>query len=413
MKTQTALFVLKPFKNRNGVTSYRVSGWLHGERIRKNFKTRQEAVVEKSTLEIKAAQIASGLRPTATILSPEQQSEAEALFLKIKPLNHSLSFYVDYALKNYREVEHKIPLTNAVFEYRAQRAQDHAKGLISVSQIKAIKNNMTHLCNSFPNVLVSDITPDHLRTFFGRGNATLKTHNNRRGIVSTFLKFAMDKEWISKNPVAKIPQYRIAHKRGSAATLSANQAAELMEYVETFHEGRLASYFALCLFAGIRPDIDQGEIAKLRPEHINLDTKVIRIEPEVSKVNMKRNITIQPNLDAWLSAYPLKKYPVVITNMKYLRIRISKKFNLTHDVLRHTFISMHVAKFRSMGDTALQAGNSEEIIRKHYLDVKSQSEAEVFFSIMPKLRAVPKAVAPTTPASAAPLASSDPISRAA
>jgi len=34
-----AVFAVKPFKNRNGSTSYRVSGWLLGERIRQNFKT--------------------------------------------------------------------------------------------------------------------------------------------------------------------------------------------------------------------------------------------------------------------------------------------------------------------------------------------------------------------------------------
>jgi hypothetical protein len=45
---------------------------------------------------------------------------------------------------------------------------------------------------------------------------------------------------------------------------------------------------------------------------------------------------------------------------------------------------MFVAKFRSMGEAALQAGNSESIIRKHYLDLKSSGEAEQFFGILPK-----------------------------
>ena len=52
--------------------------------------------------------------------------------------------------------------------------------------------------------------------------------------------------------------------------------------------------------------------------------------------------------------------------------------------MRHTFISMFVAKFRSIGEAALQAGNSESIIRKHYLDLKTTEEAEQFFGILPK-----------------------------
>jgi hypothetical protein len=66
------------------------------------------------------------------------------------------------------------------------------------------------------------------------------------------------------------------------------------------------------------------------------------------------------------------------------RAAIGKQLGLSHDVLRHTFISMFIAKFRSLGEAALQAGNSESIIRKHYLDLKSKEEAEQFFGILPK-----------------------------
>jgi hypothetical protein len=45
---------------------------------------------------------------------------------------------------------------------------------------------------------------------------------------------------------------------------------------------------------------------------------------------------------------------------------------------------MFVAKFRSIGEAAIQAGNSEAIIRKHYLDLKTTKEAEEFFGVVPK-----------------------------
>lgn len=111
---------------------------------------------------------------------------------------------------------------------------------------------------------------------------------------------------------------------------------------------------------------------------------MIHVEPEVSKVRMKRNVIIQPNLAAWLRAYPVDKHVIVPPNLDEVRTRIAKKFNLSHDVMRHTFISMFVAKFRSMGEAALQGGNSESIIRKHYLDLKNPVEAEQFFCILPR-----------------------------
>ena len=162
-----------------------------------------------------------------------------------------------------------------------------------------------------------------------------------------------------------------------------------MEFVEGYEGGEMVPYFAICLFAGIRPCIRFGEITKLQQESVKLETNVIHIEPEVSKVRMKRLVTIQPNLAAWLKAYPLDKFPITPPNAVNMHRRICKKFGLSHDVLRHTFISMFVAKFRSMGEAALQAGNSEAIIRKHYLDLKSKEEAEEFFGVMPRHRAVP------------------------
>ena len=44
---------------------------------------------------------------------------------------------------------------------------------------------------------------------------------------------------------------------------------------------------------------------------------------------------------------------------------------------------MTVGAFRSVGDASLQAGNSEAVIRKHYLDLKSVEEADQFWHIVP------------------------------
>ena len=75
-----------------------------------------------------------------------------------------------------------------------------------------------------------------------------------------------------------------------------------MERLETYEGGRWVPYFALCLFAGIRPGVPHGEITKLKPEAIDLDSGVILISAEVSKVREPRKVVIQPNLAAWLRA---------------------------------------------------------------------------------------------------------------
>lgn len=380
------VFVVSEFKNPSGEIVYRLYGRVDGQRIRKNFATRAEAEAERQARELALLHEATGMRVAATRLTDDQLHQAEGAFALIQGKPQGLLFYVDFALKNYRAPEHEKPLADAVREYLAKKKEDHDRTLLSPRQLKSITYELGVLQRHFKSGPVSQFTVPILTTYLNRGKPCLKTYNNRRGLISTFFKFCLQNDWVVMNAVEKTPHHRINHRRGSAVTITAERAAELMHYVETLEGGKLVPMFALCLFAGIRPCVRFGEITKLKPESVRLDTGVIRIEPEVSKVRMPRNVTIQPNLAAWLRAYPLEKFAIVPPNTMNVRQRICKKFGLTHDVLRHTFISMFVAKFRSMGEAALQAGNSEAIIRKHYLDLKSAAEAELFFSILPKKR---------------------------
>ncbi len=376
-------FSVNRFDNRHGVFSWRVDGRLNGVRIRRNFKTQEEAAAEKASLEIKALQLAKDLRSVATELTPEQVRDAEMAFRRIGDGQHSLLFYVEFALANYREPATQKPLADAVADYVATKEHEREQDLLSEAHLARLKRDLDQLKKHFPEAMVSDLTASKLLEYFEARRAARKTFNNRRGFVSTFLKFCFQRDWIADNPLAKIPQRRIRRRRTGSATLTAAHAKGLMEFIEENHPSAVP-FFALCLFAGIRPCLRSGEIHRLKPEHVRPAENLIRIDGEVSKVREPRTIAIQPNLAAWLRAYPLKQFSIIPANLQHIREKAVEKFGLSHDVMRHTFISMFVAKFRSIGEAALQAGNSESIIRKHYLDLKEAAEAEQFWGIMPK-----------------------------
>ncbi|MGH7997374.1 MAG: tyrosine-type recombinase/integrase [Opitutaceae bacterium] len=377
-------FVISQFTNPSGDVVFRVSGSLDGKRIRKNFPTRADAEAERQALDIGDLQSKAGVRPAITRLTDEQLHEAEAVFQRLVGRPQPLSFYVDFALTNYREPEKQKPLAEAVTEYVAAKEHEFAQGQLSTDQLKRIRCDLRRLKNHFGSVTVAELTAPNLLAYLELGQPGLKTYNNRRGIVSTFLKFAFHRGWVTENPIAKVPHHRIRRKRGSALTLSAAQAAAFMEKMESFEGGRWVPYFALCLFAGIRPSVPGGEITRLKPEDIDLERGEISISAEVSKVREPRRVKIHPNLATWLRAYPLSKFRIVVPNGQQRRSRIAQEHGLTHDVLRHSFISFFVAKYRSIGEAAIQAGNSESIIRRHYLDLKSTEEADQFFGILPK-----------------------------
>lgn len=376
-------FVISEFTNPSGNIVFQLYARLDGQRFRKNFPTREEAEAERQIQEIQLLQRETGIRAAATRLTDEQLHEAESVFRRIAGHTQSLSFYVEFALANHREPVTQKLLSEAVTEFRIIKDHELEQDLISEPYLTRVKRDLKRLQKHFPDATVADVTGTKLIDYLEARKAVHKTFNNRRGVVSAFLKFALQREWIAGNPLLKIPPRRTRRRRGGAVTFDAAQAKGLMAFVED-HYPAAVPFFALCLFAGIRPCLRTGEILRLQPSHVKTETNVIRIDGEVSKVREPRNVTIQPNLAAWLRAYPLKKFPIIPANLQHVREKVAQKFPLSHDVMRHTFISMFVAKFRSIGEAALQAGNSETIIRKHYLELKMPDEAEQFFGILPK-----------------------------
>lgn len=357
---------------------------MHGVRFRKNFKTREEAAAEKSALETQAAQTTNGMRSIATSLTVEQVREAEVVFQRLRSRPCPLSFYVDFALGNYKEPDQQKKLAVACADYVAAKQREFDQDQLSAAQMRHIRWEMKRLTDYFSTQSVAEITSGALIAFLESGQAGMKNHNNRRGLLSTFFKFAFQRGWTAENPILKVPHFRMRRKRGCARTLSIEQVRAVMEYAENHHGGALVPYFALCLFAGIRPGVPLGEITRLKPEMVDLDAGVINISADVSKVREPRKTIIHPNLAAWLRAYPMKNSAIMVGDFNNRRKKFSKLLGLSHDVMRHTFISMFVAKYRSIGEAAIQAGNSEAIIRKHYLDLKTPKEADEFFNIMPK-----------------------------
>jgi hypothetical protein len=169
----------------------------------RNFRTREETAAEKAVLELRDLQATSVLRPAMSWLTEEQLREAESAFRRLPAEALALTRNLDYALIHYRAQLQEVPLDQAIGEYIGKKKLEF-----------------------------------------------------ERGILSTFFKYAQRAEWIPTNLIEKTPHHRIRHRRGSATTLSAETSAQLMAYVEQFHGGIFVPYFALYLFAGIRPCIE-------------------------------------------------------------------------------------------------------------------------------------------------------------
>jgi hypothetical protein len=137
--------------------------------------------------------------------------------------------------------------------------------------------------------------------------------------------------------------------------------------------------------------VREGEIQKLAKlpnleRIIDFERGVIEITRDIAKVRCERKVKIRPALRQWLTAYPTNKYPILPKNHDAMISEVRRKCGLVgkDDVLRHTFISMNVSAFRSVGDAAIESGNSETIIKRHYLNLTTEAEAGLFWQITPE-----------------------------
>jgi len=260
------------------------------------------------------------------------------------------------------------------------------------SQYVNLKKTASRFALAVPDKRLHEITATDVEGWLQSLRVKPKTWNNYRSELNHFFAWCIDREspWIESNPVKRIVHHKI--RMGIPEILTVSEATALMEHVENYRrhrrsqKGEWSLFFALALFAGIRPDFVHGEMAKLSKlglaNFVDLDNNVIRITPDVAKTKDLRSITIQPNLREWLLRYPPETTRLIPSDPTHAYVDIRKGFGLAHDVLRHSFISYHVGQFRSIGDTALQAGNSERMIKKHYLNLVH--DASEFWQITPK-----------------------------
>jgi len=359
-----------------------------GKRLRRKFKDLREAEAFKATEDVRLLNLASALNNVATRLTEAQVREAEDAFQRLGE-HYSVREAVDFFLRHSREPDFKISLRDARRKFLDGKEREGVRDR-SLTQLEStIKRFEAFL----ENCLLHEIgEPDverflkSLRAKDGVHAASKKTWNNYRADLSSFFSWCCDpqRRWLNGNPTVGVRKYRKLD-REVPEILTIKQTLKLLRDVEDYRDGAMVRYFALALFAGLRTGPD-GELHKLarhpdRDKLIDLKRGVIHIPAEISKTRSKRQIVIRENLRLWLEKSNAEILP---TGHDRMIRELRKKHNLSHDQLRHSFFSYHIAAFRSVGDASLEGGNTESVVKKHYLNLATQREGLAFWRVAPK-----------------------------
>ncbi len=414
--------------------TYLVQGWKDetGRWARKRFRDRQQAEAFMAVKRLEVETRGDVLRPIVSRLTQAQAKDAETALDRLAALAAESAGTAAPATLC-EAVEHYARHWRASVSVEAMPFRDARRAIVSDKERAGRRaRSVTELdisLRAFERWLLmqprytegsvdTDWTPpvheigradvaaylDSLRSRAGLV-ASPKTRNNIRGDLHGFFDWCrgvrngkplpgVTRRWCVENPVADIAKENV--RSSEPQILSIEAARALMRHVEKWGGGRLAPFFSLAAFAGLRPG-RAGELRKLavhpdlwkpckaaggRPL-IDLERGILTVPAEVSKTGRRRIVTIQPNLRAWLERFP---GPILPDGAETATRRVRGVCSLAHDVCRHSFISYLVGLTGSKARAALEAGNSERVIDKHYLHIPTAPEAREYFAIMPTAR---------------------------
>ena len=160
--------------------------------------------------------------------------------------------------------------------------------------------------------------------------------------------------------------------------LAPDQFRELLDKAPP--EWRLA--LAIGGLAGLRTE----EIAGLRWEDLQNEQGRILVRAEICKTGRRRFVPILPSLAAWVAVSKPQPGNMVAPRigLDALVKRLKRRGGgWVRNGLRHSFGSYRAAVVKSAGQVALEMGNSEAIVRRHYLEVQPIEIAKQWFLTAP------------------------------
>ena len=301
---------------------------------------------------------------------------------------------------------------------------------LSDEYLRHLRYDMKKFAAAFHGNIGAVMGPDIDKWLRGLG-VSPRTRNNLRASVQTLFAFAKAQRYLPKD-----------HDEIDSVMLAKNSVSEIeiftpkeMAEILAHADKRLIPFLTLGAFAGIR----HAEIQRLEWTDIQFDAGIIEIRAAKAKTASRRTVPILDNLRAWLwrrrqeagavcgGLDTKNEIPALVQIINEARRAVWAKtkrvseaqlkqeddqakedsaeakgkappgaetagiegwpaFAWKHNALRHSFISYRVAEIQNVAQVSLEAGNSPQMIFKHYRELVRPVAAKEWFAIKPENR---------------------------
>lgn len=289
-------------------------------------------------------------------------------------LEHAARFYIEH---NHPDGEHKT-IKELCTAYRDSRIKANR----APSTIDDIERNLDPFASEFGTTDCRHITTTQIESWHEAQNGNERRRNKRRRHLVGMFNYAVARKHRNDNPASAIEI--VQEPKIKPYILPVADVDAVMHYAEE-HYPEMIPYLALCIFAGIRPDVKDGEITRLDWKDIDLARREVFISNTVCKTDDERYIEMSDNLVGWIAPHAQKSGKIQFSKRKFDEIREKAEVKRwEQDCMRHSFGSYHLSMHENSGKTIEQMGHRQmNTFFKHYRRAVRQDEAALFWNIRP------------------------------
>ena len=311
-------------------------------------------------------------------------TQLEAWEESLKPFNMSVDQCIQWCLDQLtsrKEIEVSPLIPSLTDEWIDYKFNDPNKDL-RPDTLRQIRSYGNMIAADLPDTHIKGLTRKHVDDLLSTkqkcGWSKIYRKNYLR-YLRGFTRWCMNhKQIIDKDPTQGL---QITTEIKEVDVLNIEEVYKLCETILNPKHDRIRAHMAIGLFAGIRTT----EIGKLNWNDIDLDHNHIVVSAKVSKTKKGRLVPITPVLKEWIKTFD-RSQPLIPKTTKPLLNKLKQDCPeaLRQNVRRHTFATYHLSHFSNCSYLAEILGNSEAIIRRHYVRMMNKRDSERFWNMTPQ-----------------------------
>jgi integrase len=253
--------------------------------------------------------------------------------------------------------------------------------------LRAIQSTLVHFAKAFPGP-IADVQARKVEAWLDERYKAPRTWNNNRANILALFHHARRQGLlpVELTPVERIEKLKV---KVTVETYTPAQLEKLLTVVPT----EWLPFIVLGAFCGLRPSEvapDQrggGWKPSLMWENILWDKKKVDVPAEVAKDRRRRFPPLCKAALEFLSPWRRSKGQIQPAKHVHLYTREWGKqagCGWKDDALRHSYASYRLALTKDIPALADEMGNSVDMIYRHYLERKHESEARAWFALRPR-----------------------------